>query len=84
MDREGGQSTDRRGGEGGKKGERGGGMARYSGAGADLQGPALPMVMVVRSSAVDRGANIQELSQYPQVRLARSDVLTIRSMLVYI
>jgi hypothetical protein len=40
---------------------------KYSGARADLQGSALPMVMVVKSSAVDRGANIQDLSQYPQV-----------------
>jgi hypothetical protein len=41
------------------------------------QGHSLPMIMVVESSAVDRGANVQELSQYPQVRRASVQVLTL-------
>ena len=41
------------------------------------QGHSLPMIMVVESSAVDRGANVQELSQYPQVRRASVQVLRL-------
>jgi hypothetical protein len=41
------------------------------------QGHSLPMIMVVESSAVDRGANVQELSQYPQVRRASVQILTL-------
>jgi hypothetical protein len=43
------------------------------------QGPGhtLPMIMVVESSAVDRGANIQELSQYPQVCRTSAQLFTL-------
>ena len=35
---------------------------QYSGAG---QGKPLPMVLVTRTGAIDRGACIKDLSQYP-------------------
>jgi hypothetical protein len=42
----------------------------YSGVKDGPQGCLMPMVMVFRSSAVDRGASIRDFSQYPQVRPA--------------